>query len=72
MGLRAGSHPWVLIKLMCLLSVSSSQPSASPSPKPWWPITRNVSEGGSFSAGGWGHVKDSHLATKSGRALAGV
>ena len=72
MGLKAGSHPWVFIKLMYFLSVSSSQPSASPSPKPWWPITRNVSEGGSFPAGGWGHVRGSLVATKSGKTFAGV
>lgn len=34
--------------------VFSSQQSASPSPKPWWPITRNVSENGSFLSGGGG------------------
>lgn len=50
---EGGSYPWVSLKLMYLfcVCVSFSQQSASPSPKPWWPITRNVSEGGSFPSG---------------------
>ncbi|XP_007451843.1 PREDICTED: 40S ribosomal protein S16 isoform X1 [Lipotes vexillifer] len=41
---EGGSYPWAFLKLMYLLCVcvSFSQQSASPSPKPWWPITRNT------------------------------
>nr|XP_030730132.1 40S ribosomal protein S16 isoform X1 [Globicephala melas] len=41
---EGGSYPWGFLKLMYLfcVCVSFSQQSASPSPKPWWPITRNT------------------------------
>ncbi|XP_007114548.2 small ribosomal subunit protein uS9 isoform X1 [Physeter macrocephalus] len=43
-GVEGGSYPRVFLKLMYLFGVcvSFSQQSASPSPKPWWPITRNT------------------------------
>ncbi|XP_036688011.1 40S ribosomal protein S16 isoform X1 [Balaenoptera musculus] len=41
---EGGSYLWVFLKLMYLfcVCVSFSQQSASPSLKPWWPITRNT------------------------------
>lgn len=77
---EGGSYPWVFLKLMYLfcVCVSFSQQSASPSPKPWWPITRNVSEGGSFPSGWGGGAGQGlalallHLVTKSRRTLPGV
>jgi hypothetical protein len=42
-----GARPWLLTVLVTLCQcVSFSQLSVSRSPKPWWPITRSVSDSG--------------------------